>query len=152
MRMSIKHPLRKLSNENWKRYGKMRYKIGHRFSSIKQKIGSSFNLLRGDWAQKAFIACAVLWNLYLFATSVCLFLLSCILCYNYAKTAGGFLEQPQALKKSRLQMFFSSKPKPSELFVRDFEIVASNLILLGFFWNSQSKQVDRQHVFRYKQR
>jgi hypothetical protein len=93
--MSTRHPLRKLSNESWKRYGKIRYKIGHRFCSIKQKIGSSFNLLREDLAQKAFIACAVLWNLYLFATSVCLFLLSCILYYNYAKTAGSFLEKPQ---------------------------------------------------------
>jgi hypothetical protein len=59
---------------------------------MKQKIGSSFNLLREDLAQKASIACAVLWNLYLFATSVCLFLLSCVLYYNHAKTAGGFLE------------------------------------------------------------
>jgi hypothetical protein len=93
MGISIKHPLRKLSNENWNRYGKVRYKIEHRFCSIKQKIGSSFNLLREDLAQKASIACDVLWNLYLLATSVCLFLLSCILYYNYAKTAGGFLEQ-----------------------------------------------------------
>jgi hypothetical protein len=51
--MSIKHPLRKLSNENWKRYGKIRYKIGHRFCSMKQKIGSSFKLLREDLAQKS---------------------------------------------------------------------------------------------------
>jgi hypothetical protein len=51
--MSIKHPLRKLSKENWKRYGKVIYKIGHRFCSIKQKIVSSFNLLREDLAQKA---------------------------------------------------------------------------------------------------
>jgi len=27
MRMSIKHPLRKLSNESWERYGKMRYRV-----------------------------------------------------------------------------------------------------------------------------
>jgi hypothetical protein len=60
--MSIKHPLRKLSNENWNRYGKVRYKIGHRFCSIKQKIGSSFNLLREDLAQKASIACDAVWN------------------------------------------------------------------------------------------
>jgi len=92
--MSIKHPLRKLSNENWNRYGKIRYKMEHRFSSMKQKIGSSFNLLREDLAQKVSIACAVLWNLYLLATSVCLFLLSCILYYNYTKTAGRFLEKP----------------------------------------------------------
>jgi hypothetical protein len=63
--MSIRHPLRKLSNENWGRYGKVRYKIGHRFCSIKQKIGSSFNLLREDLAQKASIACAAIWNFYL---------------------------------------------------------------------------------------
>jgi hypothetical protein len=88
--MSIRHPLRKLSNENWGRY-----KIEHRFCSMKKKIGSSFNLLREDLAQKASIACAVLWSLYLFATSVCLFLLSCILYYNYAKRAGSFLEQLQ---------------------------------------------------------
>jgi hypothetical protein len=58
--MSIKHPLRKLSNENWGRY-----KIGHRFCSIKQKIGSSFNLLREDLAQKVSIVCAAVWNFYL---------------------------------------------------------------------------------------
>jgi hypothetical protein len=46
MGMSIRHPLRKLSNENWKRYGKIRYRMEHRFGSIKQKTGSSFNLLR----------------------------------------------------------------------------------------------------------
>jgi hypothetical protein len=60
--MSIKHPLRKLSNENW---GKVRYKIEHRFCSIKQKIGSSFNLLREDLAQKVSIVCAAVWNFYL---------------------------------------------------------------------------------------
>jgi hypothetical protein len=65
MGMSIRHPLRKLSNENWKRYGKIRYKIGHRFGSMKQKIGSRFNLLREDLAQKASIACAAVWNFYL---------------------------------------------------------------------------------------
>jgi hypothetical protein len=32
---------RKLSNENWKRYGKMRYRVEQLFGSIKQKIGSS---------------------------------------------------------------------------------------------------------------
>jgi hypothetical protein len=58
--MSIKHPLRKLSNENWGRY-----KIEHRFCSMKQKIGSRFNLLREDLAQKASIVCAAVWNFYL---------------------------------------------------------------------------------------
>jgi hypothetical protein len=62
--MSIRHPLRKLSNENCKRYGK-RYKIEQRFGSIKQKIGSRFNLLREDLGQKASIVCAAVCNFYL---------------------------------------------------------------------------------------
>jgi hypothetical protein len=62
MRMSIRHPLRKLSNENWKRYGKMRYRVEQLFGSLKQKIGSSFKLLREDLARKASIACAILWE------------------------------------------------------------------------------------------
>jgi hypothetical protein len=64
------------------------------FGSIKQKIGSSFNLLREDLARKASIACAILWNFYLLATSLFLLLLSCILYYNYAKRTCRFLEQP----------------------------------------------------------
>jgi len=32
------------------------------FGSIKQKVGSSFNLLRKDLARKMAIACAILWN------------------------------------------------------------------------------------------
>jgi hypothetical protein len=39
------------------------------FGSIKQKIGSSFNLLREDLARKASIACAILWNFWVLATS-----------------------------------------------------------------------------------
>jgi len=97
MRMGIRHPLRKLSKENWKRYGKMRYRIEQLFGSIKQKIGSSFNLLREDLARKASIACAILWNFYLLATSLFLLLLSCILYYNYAKRTCRFLEQPSYL-------------------------------------------------------
>jgi len=95
MRMSIRHLLRKLSKENWERYGKIRYSIEQMFGSIKQKIGSSFNLLREDLARKASIACAILWNFYLLATSLFLLLLSCILYYNYAKRTCRFLEQPQ---------------------------------------------------------
>jgi hypothetical protein len=68
MRMSIRHPLRKLSNENWKRYGKMRYRVEQLFGSIKQKIGSSFKMLREDLARKASIACAILWNFWVLAT------------------------------------------------------------------------------------
>jgi Transposase DDE domain. len=77
MRMSIRHPLRKLSNENWKRYWKMRYRVEQLFGSIKQKIGSSFKLLREDLARKASIACAILWNFWVLATSLFLLFLSC---------------------------------------------------------------------------
>jgi hypothetical protein len=94
MRMGIRHPLRKLSNENWKRYGKMRYRVEQLFGSIKQKIGSSFNLLREDLARKVSIACAILWNFYLLATSLFLLLLSCALHYSYTKVSSRFLEQP----------------------------------------------------------
>jgi hypothetical protein len=71
----------------------MRYRVEQLFGSIKQKIGSSFKLLREDLSRKAAIACAILWNFYPLATSLFLLSLSCILYYNYAKTAGGFLEQ-----------------------------------------------------------
>jgi hypothetical protein len=94
MRMSIRHPLRKLSNENWKRYGRMRYSVEQLFGSIKQKIGSSFKLLREDLARKASIACAILWNFWLLATYLFLLFLSGILHYGYAKDCGRFLEQP----------------------------------------------------------
>jgi len=46
--------------ENWKRYGKIRYRVEQLFGSIKQKIGSSFKLLREDLSRKASIACAIL--------------------------------------------------------------------------------------------
>ena len=39
------------------------------FGSIKQEIGSIFNLLREDLARKASIACAILWNFWVLATS-----------------------------------------------------------------------------------
>jgi len=84
MRMSIRHPLRKLSNENWKRYGKMRYRVEQLFGSIKQKIGSSFKLLREDLARKASIACTILWNFWVLATYLFLLFLSGILHYSYA--------------------------------------------------------------------
>jgi hypothetical protein len=105
MRMSIKHPLRKLSNENWKRYGKIRYRVEQLFGSIKQKIGSSFKLLREDLARKASIACAILWNFWLLATYLFLLFLSGILHYGYAKDCGRFLEQPQ--KTLTLDKLFS---------------------------------------------
>lgn len=97
MRMSIRHPLRKLSNENWKRYGKMRYRVEQLFGSIKQKIGSSFKLLRKDLARKASLACAILWNFWVLATYLFLLFLSGILHYSYAKGSGRFLEQPKGV-------------------------------------------------------
>jgi hypothetical protein len=95
MRMSIRHPLRKLSNENCKTYGKMRYRVEQLFGSIKQKIGSSFKLLREDLSRKASIACAILWNFWVLATYLFLLFLSGILQYSYAKGCGRFLEQPR---------------------------------------------------------
>jgi hypothetical protein len=97
MRMSIRHPLRKLSNENWKRYGKMRYRVEQLFGSIKQKVGSSFKLLREDLARKASIACAILWNFWVLATYLFLLFLSGILHYSYARGCGRFLEQPHLI-------------------------------------------------------
>jgi hypothetical protein len=82
MRMGIRHPLRKLSNENWKRYGEMRYSVEQLFGSIKQKIGSSFKLLREDLSRKASIACAILWNFWVFATYLFLLFLLGILQYS----------------------------------------------------------------------
>jgi hypothetical protein len=38
------------------------------FGSIKQKIGSSFKLLREDLARKASLACAILWNFWVLET------------------------------------------------------------------------------------
>jgi hypothetical protein len=70
-------PLRKLSNENWKRYGRMRYRVEQLFGSIKQKVGSSFKLLREDLARKASIACAILWNFWLLANFCYFCLVSC---------------------------------------------------------------------------
>jgi len=63
------------------------------FGSIKQKIGSSFKLLREDLAKKASIACAILWNFWVLATSLFLLFLSGALHYSYAKGSGRFLEQ-----------------------------------------------------------
>ena len=93
--MSIKHPLRKLSKENWERYGKVRYMVEQLFGSIKQKVGSSFNLLREDLARKTAIACAILWNFWLLVIYLFLFALSTALCFKpIFKVFGGFLEQP----------------------------------------------------------
>jgi hypothetical protein len=73
----------------------MRYRVEQLFGSIKQKIGSSFKLLREDLARKASIACAILWNFWVLATYLFLLFLSGILHYSYAKACGRFLEQPQ---------------------------------------------------------
>ncbi len=86
--------LRKLSNENWKRYWKMRYRVEQLFGSIEQKIGLSFKLLREDLVRKACLACAILWNFWVLATYLFLLFLFGILHYGYAKGCGRFLEQP----------------------------------------------------------
>jgi hypothetical protein len=71
----------------------MRYGIEQLFGSIKQKISSSFKLLREDLARKASIACAILWNFWVLATYLFLLFLSGILQCSYAKGCGRFLEQ-----------------------------------------------------------
>jgi hypothetical protein len=64
--MKIKHPVRKLSMENWKRYGRYRYRLEPLFRSIKLKLGSSFRVVREEIAKKVALACAVLWNFYIY--------------------------------------------------------------------------------------
>jgi hypothetical protein len=97
MRMSIRHPLWKLSNENWKRCGKMRYRVEQLFGSIKQKIGSSFKLLKRDLARKHPLL------VLFFGTSGCLqptyFCYFCLVSCTIAtiKGYGRFLEQSQDL-------------------------------------------------------
>jgi len=78
--MSIRHPLRKPSNENWGRYGKI--------------------LLREDLARKASVACAILWNFWVLATY--LFFYFCLVYCTIAmlKGYGRFLEQPHILPKA----------------------------------------------------
>jgi hypothetical protein len=88
----------------------MRYRVEQLFGSIKQKIGSSFKLLREDLARKASIACAILWNFWVLATYLFLLFLSGILHYSYAKACGRFLEQPQFLLMS--QGAFSKNTNP----------------------------------------
>jgi hypothetical protein len=72
----------------------MRYKVEQLFGSIKQKVGLSFKLLREDLARKESIACAILWNFWVLATSLFLLFLSCALHYSYTKVSSRFLEQP----------------------------------------------------------
>jgi energy-converting hydrogenase Eha subunit G len=72
----------------------MRYRIEQLFGSIKQKIGSSFKLLREDLSRKASLACAILWNFWVLAAYLFFLFPSCILQYSYAKGCGRFLEQP----------------------------------------------------------
>jgi hypothetical protein len=64
-------------------YGKMRYRVEQLFGNIKQKIGSSFKLLREDLVRKASLACAIIWNFFMLATYLFLFFLSCALHYSY---------------------------------------------------------------------
>jgi hypothetical protein len=109
MRISIRHSLRKLSNENWKRYGKMRYRIEQLFCSIKQKIGSSFKLLREDLEQEKHLLLVLF-----FGTSGCLQLAySCYFCLISCTIAilndyGRFLEQPPTSAESvpKIKKFF----------------------------------------------
>ena len=61
----------------------MRYRLEQLFGSVKQKIGSSFKLLREDLSRKASVACAILWNFWVLAVSLLLLFMSGILHYSY---------------------------------------------------------------------
>jgi|GEM_PF-3036825 len=66
-RMNIRHPLRKISKENYKKYGKVKYRIESLFGTIKQKLGSGLRVIREDIARKMVLACATpkaWWNFY----------------------------------------------------------------------------------------
>jgi hypothetical protein len=61
-RMRTRHPLRRLSNQNWSEYGKKMYRIESLFGNIKNKANSVFRAKREDIAKKLAIALAILWN------------------------------------------------------------------------------------------
>ena len=72
--MSIKHPLRKLSKENWEKYGKVRYMVEQLFGSIKQKVGLGLSFEKGLSKEDGYCLCyslelLVTCNLFIF---VCL--------------------------------------------------------------------------------
>jgi hypothetical protein len=90
----------------------MRYRVEQLFGSIKQKVGSSFKLLREDLARKASIACAILWNFWVLATYLFLLFLYGILRYSYAKGCGRFLEQPRTKPLLILACLSSTAPLP----------------------------------------
>ncbi len=73
--MGVKDPLRKMSLDNWRKYGRGRYRIEGVFGSIKQKLGSSFRVVREDISMKMALACALLWNLYMLVVWIYFFVL-----------------------------------------------------------------------------
>ena len=62
--------VRKVSRENYERYGKERYRTESLFGTIKQKLGSGFRVIREDIARKMVLACAIIWNFYMLALHV----------------------------------------------------------------------------------
>jgi len=79
LRVKIKHPLRRLSKENWLKYGKKRYSIESLFGNIKNKANSVFKVKREDIAKKLAIAWTILWNFYMILIYVFLFILSVLI-------------------------------------------------------------------------
>jgi hypothetical protein len=90
-RVKIKHPLRKLSQRGWEKYGR-RYRIEGVFGSTKQKLGSFFRLVREDLAIKRALGCAVLYNFYML-TGLLYFYLSVL----------GFFQLQHSLKRDFLE-------------------------------------------------
>jgi hypothetical protein len=51
-RKSVRHPLRKLSKENWERYGRGRYRVESVFGLMKQKLSLGFRLSGKMWLRR----------------------------------------------------------------------------------------------------
>jgi hypothetical protein len=65
-RQKVRHPLRKISKEFWKRWGRKMF-IENLFGTIKQKLGSQFKVKSKDIAEKMGLGVFVLYNMYLLA-------------------------------------------------------------------------------------
>jgi len=72
-RYALRHPLRRASQEGWRRWGKRRYRVEGFFGMMKLKMGSVFPLVREDLALRRALAVAVLCNLDRLVAFLCLF-------------------------------------------------------------------------------
>jgi hypothetical protein len=85
-RMRTRHPLRRLSNQNWSEYGKKRYRIESLFGNINNKANSVFRSKREDMAKKLAIAWAILWNFCMILTFlfyILFVLIECLISKNF---------------------------------------------------------------------